>query len=68
VEVKVGNSSVSLQDTLRSAYYRAGSDVKFFFKGKLKGNGQDVTKELTHSEFSTPSESRLSYLHLSNGC
>ena len=52
VEVKVGNSSVSLQDTLRSAYYRAGSDVKFFFKGKLKGNGQDVTKELTHSEFS----------------
>lgn len=52
VEVKVGNSSVSLQDTLRSAYYRAGSDVKFFFKGKLKGNGQDVTKELTHGEFS----------------
>lgn len=52
VEVKIGNSSVSLQDTLRSAYYRAGSDVKFFFKGKLKGNGQDVTKELTHSEFS----------------
>ena len=26
--------------------------MKFFFKGKLKGNGQDVAKELTHSEFS----------------
>lgn len=50
VEVKVGNTSVVLQDSLHSAYYRAGSDVKFFFKGKLKGNDQDVTKELTHSE------------------
>lgn len=51
VEVKIGSRSVTLKDTLQSAYYQAGSDVKFFFKGTLKGNNQEVSQELTHSEF-----------------
>lgn len=51
VEVKVGKTSVVLQDSLHCAYYRAGSDVKFFFNGTLKGNNQEVSQELTHSEF-----------------
>lgn len=51
VEVKVGKTSVVLQDSLHRAYYRAGSDVKFFFNGTLKGNNQEVSLELTHSEF-----------------
>ncbi|WP_455620662.1 DUF4493 domain-containing protein [Parabacteroides sp.] len=51
VEVKIGSQSVILRDSLQSAYYQAGSDVKFFFKGTLKGNNQEVSQELTHSEF-----------------
>ena len=51
VEVKVGNSSVTIGSngcsTTQSAYYRAGSTPTFTFKGTLKENSQNVSMEIT---------------------
>lgn len=56
VEVKVGNSSVTIGrngSTTQSAYYRAGSTPTFTFKGTLKENSQNVSMEITSDELTT---------------
>ena len=46
VEVKVNNYSVTIGDgTKKSAYYQAGSKPTFTFKGVLKGNNKEVSKQ-----------------------
>lgn len=58
VNVKVGGSDVTLNNSNagKSAYYQAGSKPTFTFVGTLKGNGQEVKKQLTAEDNSALGE------------